>query len=129
MQGHFVHGIPDISIPDVTSAGPHTTELSFLSEKLDFAILQCKSSLSPGLMKCQSPTLFGSLTRVPSGWMALIQSRCFRVFNASMTETLCQLKTPVVDIPMGRSIPTTCRHKWTVQIVLFRYYFETFATD
>jgi hypothetical protein len=40
----------------------------------------------------------------------------FRSFDTPMTEILCQLKTPVADIPMGRSIPATCLHKRMAQI-------------
>jgi hypothetical protein len=40
----------------------------------------------------------------------------FRNLRFPDDKVLCQLKTPVADIPMGRSISTTCPNCWTTRI-------------
>jgi hypothetical protein len=70
-------------VPQDSKPEPRCTDLTFLS----------------GL----SPIIWISAT-CPQLMDDLIQSRDFRVFDTPMTEILCQLKTPVADIPMGRSI-------------------------
>jgi hypothetical protein len=55
------------------------------------------------------------LPRVPSRWTVLVVSR-FHDLRHPMTEILCQLETPVADMPTVSSMFATCPNKWTTVI-------------
>jgi hypothetical protein len=70
------------SLSDLLTVGSHSRFVPFVRVS-GFAIPKCKDFVSMESLICRSPTIFGSLTRVPNGWTISIKNSDF---------TKCQTK-------------------------------------
>jgi hypothetical protein len=91
------------------------------SEMLVLLVLRIHETPNPDMSMALSfrdfPQRHKLLPRVPSRWTVLVVSR-FRNLRHPMTEILCQLETPVDDMPMVSSMFSMCPNKCTTVICL-----------
>jgi hypothetical protein len=109
---------PSGTFPTASISATHPQEWTVLAASLYFVISNAPGALSSGFAKRRTPICqwAPNLTHVSQLTDDSDPISGFHNLRFPDDKVLCQLKTPVANIPMGRSISAMCPNCWMARI-------------